>query len=173
MASKLLVALRVPAPPQRAFEAFVYEIGEWWRPNGLFDFTVGRQGRLVFEPGPTGRLTETYADGSAFEIGRITAWRPPELLSFTWRQASFGPDQLTEVCVSFAAVGEETRVTVEHSGWDAIPQQHAARHGFPLDVFQTRHAEWWRVLLASLGSRVAKGQRENPHRRQPTSGPGR
>jgi len=150
MASKLLVALRVPATPQRAFEAFVHEIGQWWQPNGLFDFTVGRRGRLAFEPGASGRLTETYEDGSAFEIGRITAWQPPALLAFTWRQASFGPDQLTEVRVTFEAAGEETRVTVEHSGWDTIPQRHAARHGFPLDVFQTRHAEWWRALLVSL-----------------------
>jgi uncharacterized protein YndB with AHSA1/START domain len=83
MASKLLVALRVPAKPQRAFEAFVYEIAEWWRPNGLFDFTVGRRGRIAFEPGAEGRLTETYEDGSVFEVGRITAWEPPALLAFT------------------------------------------------------------------------------------------
>jgi uncharacterized protein YndB with AHSA1/START domain len=152
--SKLLVALRVPATPERAFEAFVYEIDEWWQPNSLFDFTVGRHGRLGFEPGESGRLVETYDDGSEFEIGRITAWQPPALLAFTWRQASFGPEMLTEVRVSFEPAGEETRVTVEHSGWDTVPQGHAARHGFPLDVFQIRHAEWWQSLLARLRTRV-------------------
>ena len=155
MASKLIVALRVPASPQRTFEAFVYEIDQWWQPNGLFDFTVGQQGSLKFEPGESGRLIETYEDGSEFVIGRITAWQPPELLAFTWRQASFAPDQLTEVRVTFEPAGEETRVTVEHSGWDAIPQEHAARHGFPLMVFQQRHAEWWRALLGRLGARLA------------------
>jgi uncharacterized protein YndB with AHSA1/START domain len=155
MASKLLVALRVPATPARTFEAFVYEIDRWWQPNGLFDFTVGRQGRLSFEPGESGRLVETYQDGSLFEIGRITEWQPPELLAFTWRQASFGPDQVTDVRVTFEAAGEETRVTVEHSGWDAIPQEHAARHRFPLDVFQQRHAEWWQVLLGRLRARAS------------------
>jgi uncharacterized protein YndB with AHSA1/START domain len=148
--SKLLVALRVPATPQRAFEAFVHEIGEWWQPNGLFDFTVGRQGRLAFEAGEGGRLTETYDDGTVFEIGRITTWRPPEELAFTWRQASFGPEILTEVQVTFVAIENETRVTVEHSGWDTVPQEHAARHRFPLEAFQTRHAEWWQILLRSL-----------------------
>jgi len=45
-------------------------------------------------------------------------------------------------------------VTVEHFGWDAIPQDHAARHGFPLNAFQQRLAEWWQALLRSLSARV-------------------
>jgi len=158
MPSKLLVALRVPATPERAFEAFVHEIGEWWQPSMLFDFTAGKHGRLSFEPGVTGRLVETYQDGSEFEIGGIIAWEPPALLRFTWRQASFGPEMLTEVLVSFEAAGDETRVTVEHTGWDTVPREHAARHGFPLDVFQMRHAEWWQTLLGRLKARVADSQ---------------
>lgn len=154
MASKLLVAMRVRATPERTFEAFVYEIGEWWQPNGLFEFSAGRRGRVGFEPGPGGRLTETYEDGSVFEIGRIVEWEPPQLLAFTWRQASFGPEMVTEVRVAFEAVGEETRITVEHSGWDSVPQEHAARHGFPLGVFQQRHAEWWQSLLRGLKQRL-------------------
>jgi hypothetical protein len=35
-----------------------------------------------------------------------------------------------------------------------VPQGHAARHGFPLGVFQARHAEWWQALLASLRQRL-------------------
>ncbi len=155
MSARLLVALRVPATPQRAFDAFVNEIGEWWQPNMLFDFTAGKHGRLAFEPGESGRLVEAYEDGSEFEIGRIVEWQPPLLLAFTWRQASFGPDMLTRVQVTFEPAGEETRVTVEHTGWDTVPQQHAARHGFPLAAFQSRHAEWWQTLLGRLRARLA------------------
>ena len=150
MASRILVALRVAAPPQRAFEVFTREISLWWRPNGLFQFTPGRTGRLSFEPGPEGRLLETYDDGAVFEIGRVRAWEPPRRLVFSWRQASFRPEQETEVQVRFEPAGAETRVTVEHSGWDTLPQEHAARHGFPLEFFQLRHAEWWQTLLRSL-----------------------
>ena len=39
---------------------------------------------------------------------------------------------------------------VEHLGWDTIPPQHAARHGFPLATFQLRFAEWWQTLLQTL-----------------------
>ena len=56
--SRVLVALRVDATPERAFAAFTGEIGRWWRPNGLFQFSVGRTGELAFEPGPSGRLVE-------------------------------------------------------------------------------------------------------------------
>jgi uncharacterized protein YndB with AHSA1/START domain len=154
MTASLLVSVRVTATLERAFEAFVEEIGAWWQPNGLFEFRIVRSGVLAFEPGPKGRLTQTYDDGSEFEIGRITTWEPPGLLGFTWRQASFRGEMLTNVEVRFQASGEETRVVLEHSGWDSVPQKHAARHGFPLGVFQQRHAEWWQVLLGNYGQRL-------------------
>ena len=150
MASSILVAVRVAVAPQRAFDAFVGEIGAWWRPNGLFDFTVGKHGVLAFEPGMDGRLIETYSDGSMFEIGHITTWEPPTRLAFTWRQASFAPDMGTEVVVTFEPVGAETRVAVEHTGWESVPSEHAAKHGFPSEFFLQRHAEYWRDLLRSL-----------------------
>ena len=118
MTSKVYVALRVKAAPSRAFAAFVGEIGAWWRPNGLFQTTPRAPGVLAFEPGEGGRLTETLASGKVFEIGRIRVWDPPHRLVFSWRQANFPPELSTEVEVRFEAVGEETRVSVEHRGFD-------------------------------------------------------
>lgn len=155
MTSRVLVAIRVPATPSRAFAAFTEEIAQWWKPNRLFTFTTAKFGRMSFEPGEGGRLIETAKDGSVFEVGRITAWEPPSRLVFTWRQATFEPDQFTEVHVRFEPAGDETRVTVEHFGWDAIPQDHAARHRFPLQPFLMRHGEWWQALLRSFKSVVA------------------
>ena len=99
MTSKAIVALRVKASRERAFYVFVREIDHWWRPNDLFRFTPGPPGRIAFEPRLDGRLTETDAHGRAFEIGRVTQWVPGEKLAFTSRQASFAPDQFTEVQV--------------------------------------------------------------------------
>ncbi|HEY1278519.1 MAG TPA: SRPBCC domain-containing protein [Acidimicrobiales bacterium] len=155
MTSRVLVALRIAAPPSRVFEAFTTEIGEWWRPNGLFQPTRRRAGRLCIEPGVDGRLLETHPDGAVDEIGRIRAWEPPVRLVFTWRPTSFAPSQETEVHVRFEPVNSVTRVVVEHFGWDGIPQEHAARHGFPLFVFQQRLAEWWRDLVESLAAHTS------------------
>ena len=154
MTSKAIVALRVKASRERAFDAFVDEIGLWWRPNDLFRFTTGPPGCMAFEPRLGGQLTETDRQGRAFEIGRITEWAPGEKLAFTWRQASFAPEMFTEVEVRFEPVGDETRVTVEHSGWGRVPADHAARHGFPETPFLIRLAEWHRDLLASLSRRL-------------------
>jgi uncharacterized protein YndB with AHSA1/START domain len=153
--SRVLLAVRVNATPERAFAAFTEEIGQWWKPNGLFQFTVGRSGVPSFEPGVNGRLIETYEDGTVFVIGKVSVWDPPRRLVVTWRQASFAPDQSTELHVRFEEAGQQTRVTVEHFGWDSIPERHAARHGFPLAAFQLRLAEWWQVLLVELRQRVS------------------
>jgi uncharacterized protein YndB with AHSA1/START domain len=157
MTSRVLVAVRIAAPPARVFEAFTAEIGEWWRPNALFASSRQSAGRLAMEPGAGGRVTETHADGEVVEIGRIRVWDPPDRLVFCWRPASFEPAQETEVHVGFEAVAEGSRVVVEHFGWDAIPPEHAARHGFPLFDFQQRLAEWWRDLLSSLADRAPSG----------------
>ncbi|PZQ63656.1 MAG: ATPase [Phenylobacterium zucineum] len=154
MTSKVYVALRVKASPARAFEVFTAEIGDWWRPNGLFQTTPRPPGRLSFEPGEGGRLVETLESGKVFEIGRILAWEPPERLVFSWRQASFPPDMTTEVEVRFEAMGEETRVSVEHRGFHQVPADSAARHGFPDAALLARLGEWWRDLLASAAARA-------------------
>ena len=150
MTSKVYVALRVKATPERAFAVFTQEIGDWWRPNGLFQTTPRAPGRLAFEAGEGGRLTETLANGKVFEIGRITAWEPPARLVFSWRQANFPLDLKTEVEVRFEAVGEETRVSVEHRAFDRVPAGSAARHGFPDQVLLMRLADFWRAHLASF-----------------------
>jgi hypothetical protein len=70
-------------------------------------------------------------------------------LVLSWRQASFPPDVSTELHVHFEPAGlAETRVSVEHYGWDSLPPEHASRHGFPFPAFQLRFAEWWRTLLS-------------------------
>jgi hypothetical protein len=161
MASRILVAVRVKATPARAFEAFTTEIGIWWQPNPLFRFTPRSPGVLAFEPGDGGRLTETLPNGKVFEIGRVRVWSPPAdvgdhgLLVFGWRQASFAADQDTEVEVRFEAVGDETRVTVEHRGWDSVPDAHVARHSFPTAIFLRRHGEWWQGLLTAYKERAS------------------
>jgi uncharacterized protein YndB with AHSA1/START domain len=151
----VIVSLRVAASPERAFEAFTRDVGLWWRPNTLFRFTPRSPGVVSFEGGVGGRFVETLPGGKVFEIGRITVWEPGVRLVFGWRQATFTPDQHTEVEVRFEPVGAETRVTVEHRGWDSVPAEHVARHGFPDMLFLRRHGEWWNGLLASFKGRVS------------------
>ena len=146
--SAVIVSLRVAATPEEAFDIFTAEIAAWWQPSALFQLTPRGDGTLSFEE--EARLITTLPNGKVFEIGRVTAWQRGQRLAFSWRQATFAPDQITHVDVRFEAVGAETRVTVEHRGWDTIPQAHVARHGFPLSATQMRLAEYWRAQLAAL-----------------------
>ena len=159
MTSRVIVALRVRATPLGAFHAFTRDVGLWWRPSAMFHFTPKSPGRVSFEGELGGRFVENLANGRVFEIGRITAWEPGVRLAFGWRQAAFTPDQHTEVEVRFEPIvgmnGEETRVTVEHRGWDSVPAEHVARHGFPDATFLRRHGEWWSGLLTAFGQRIA------------------
>ncbi|WP_299015027.1 SRPBCC domain-containing protein [uncultured Caulobacter sp.] len=155
MSSRILVALRIQASPEAVFDAFVDDIALWWRPNPLFSFTPRSPGVMAFEGD---RLVERLASGKVFEVGKVRVWERGARLVFGWRQASFAPGVETEVEVRFEPVEAGTRVTVEHRGWDAIPADSVARHGFPDAVFLHRHGEWWRALLAGLATRANSRQ---------------
>ena len=158
MTSRVIVALRVKASAARAFDVFTRDVDAWWQPNALFQFTPRSPGRLAFEPpvpgGEGGRFIETLASGKVFEIGKISVWEPGARLVFAWRQATFAPGQNTEVEVLFESVGDETRVTVEHRGWDSVPAAHVAKHSFPEALFLRRHGEWWQELLEALRAAI-------------------
>ena len=129
-----------------------------WNDARESDFSKGwnprSPGLLAFEPREGGRFTETLANGKVFEIGKVTTWEPGSRLAFSWRQSSFRDDQITHVEIRFEPIGEETRITVEHLGWDSVPQEHVARHGFPEGVFLRRCGEWWQTLLAAYRASV-------------------
>ena len=153
MSAAVIVALRVAVSPDVAFTAFTRDIGRWWTSHPLFPLSPRGDGMLRFDPeGPGGRLVTRFGNGEEWEIGAVHHWLPGERLTFGWRLPSFDPDQATEVDIRFEAVGAETRVTVEHRGWDAIPQSHAARHGFELMLFQRRLGEHWRGLLKAMAA---------------------
>lgn len=146
--SAVIVSLRVLATPDRAFDVFTSDIGVWWRPGALFQLTPRGDGTLSFEDRQ--RMITTLPNGKVFEIGRVHVWQRGERLAFSWRQGGFTPDMVTEVDIRFEKIGEDTRITVEHRGWDTIPQDHIARHGFPLQITQMRLADYWRNLLAGV-----------------------
>jgi uncharacterized protein YndB with AHSA1/START domain len=150
--SRVLVSSRIGASPERVFRAFTEDIAQWWQDSPLFRFTPGRPGTLHFVPGPRGRLVESKSGGREFVVGEVREWDPPHRLVLSWRESSFDEDQETELHVRFDPVEHGTRVTVEHYGWNGIPVDHVARHGFELTLFQRRFAEWMQAQLGELRS---------------------
>jgi len=150
------VTVRVNATPRRAFELFTGELDLWWRRGRRFRNSAHASSTLVLEPGLGGRLLETYEAGSGprtVEFGRVTAWEPPERLALEWRNTHFTSDQVTLVEVTFRASGAGALVTVRHSGWSALPDDHPARHGQVGADFARGLGLWWGDLLTALRER--------------------
>ncbi|MBV8454197.1 MAG: SRPBCC domain-containing protein [Deltaproteobacteria bacterium] len=107
-------SIRVERSPEISFRVFCEGIGEWWPKGTSFNGKLLKN--TIIEERIGGRFFELYADGTEYEIGRITAFEPPALVGFTWRAPSW--DHTTQVQVRFTAEGAGTRVELEHSGWD-------------------------------------------------------
>jgi hypothetical protein len=156
------VTVFVRVTPVDAFEVFTTEIDLWWRRGAKYRIAGRRRGLLTFEPGPGGRLFETFDTDSGpqtFEVGQVTRWEPPTertgQLELEWRGANYRPGEKTFVEVRFEPSGEGTLVTVRHRGWAALPADHPARHGLDGAALVRMIGLWWGDLLAALREHVA------------------
>lgn len=153
------VSVFVAVPPDSAFRVFTEEIDQWWRTGRKFRIRGKRPGRIYFEPGPSGRLFETFEAPSGsrtFEVGKVTIWEPPERLALEWRGVNFKPGEKTFVEVTFEPMRDGTTVTVRHSGWSALPAEHPARHGLEGAAFTRTIGLFWGDLMTSLREHVKK-----------------
>lgn len=119
--------IEVDVEPAVAFAIFTEEIGRWWRP-GPINWNNARAAIGVrIEPGVGGRWIEidNAATGEGFVCGTITVWEPGCRLVFLYQDAGHEIDN-TEVEVRFEPIEGGTRVTIEHRGWEHVPQSVAA-----------------------------------------------
>lgn len=145
----------VRVAPADAFELFTTCIDQWWRRGPRFRHAGRRAGLIHIEPRLGGRLFESFDAGGdeprVVEVGHVTAWAPPALLAFSWRNANFAPHETTEVEVRFDAAGDSaTQVTVVHRGWASIRDDHPVRHGLASAAFLQMMGMWWGEQLGSL-----------------------
>jgi uncharacterized protein YndB with AHSA1/START domain len=144
------VTVRVKAPPSVAFDVFTREIDLWWKRGPKFRHSGRRVGVLHLEPGVGGRIFETF-DAGLVEVGKISVWEPPGRLVFGWRNATFAPNESTEVEVQFVATESGTQVIVEHRGWSTLPKDHPAKHGLEGLAFSGMMGMWWSELITAMG----------------------
>lgn len=112
--SSVLVPLAVPD----AFRLFTERIHEWW-PLDTHSVYGERARGVVIEPRADGSIIETSEAGETAEWGTVTAWQPPDRLSFTWHPGEDGR-VVTQVEISFTAAADGgTVVDLLHTGWEA------------------------------------------------------
>lgn len=149
------VSVYVRVAPADAFAVFTEEIDQWWRRGPMYRIAGRSPGAMHLETRLGGRIFEAYGEGQLHEVGAVVVWQPPQHFAFTWRSITFTRGETTRVDVRFAARGAGTEVTLEHSGWTAIPDDHPVRHGRVGSAFLGEIGQWWGALLTSLRERVA------------------
>jgi uncharacterized protein YciI len=144
----------VDADPGTAFEVFTARIARWWPLAELSVYGAGST--VAFDDG---QIVERGRDGSTSLWGTVTRWEPPGALAFSWHPGH-GPDRASHVEITFAAAGEQTLVTVEHTGWEVFADPAAARaeyeRGWPtvLDRYREyadRPGDTWVALMHRPG----------------------
>jgi uncharacterized protein YndB with AHSA1/START domain len=105
-----VLRLRLPAPRDIVYSAFVGDLHLWWPPN----YTGFGEGTHPFiEDGLVG---EEGPDGQLQAWGEVTAETPGELIDIAWTLA--GPvDAPTRLRVEFSDEGDGTVVVLTHDGW--------------------------------------------------------
>lgn len=148
-------SIRVERSPEHSFRVFCEEIGQWW-PKGP-SFRGKHLANMIIEGRRGGQLYEQYDDGTEYEIGRVTEYRPPTVVGFTWRAPSW--DQATLVEVRFIPEGSGTRLELEHSGWEEAANILEARKNY--------ERGWDRMLgcyLSHADSGVSSAQNQGEER---------
>ena len=124
-------SVTVATPIEHAFHVFTEGIGSWW-PVRTHSMGQEKTEQAVFEPTAGGRIYERQADGTEVEWGTVQTWEPPRRVVFSWGLNG------SEIEVRFVPEGSDTRVELEHRGWDRLEDEQG----------RESYDEGWDVVLA-------------------------
>jgi uncharacterized protein YndB with AHSA1/START domain len=108
----------VPRSPEDAFRLYTEGIATWWP---LRTHSVAEEDALTVavECRAGGRLYEVTRSGEEHVWGTIAVWEPPGRLVYTWHPGR-SEDTAQRVAMRFDAEGDQTRVSIEHTGWERL-----------------------------------------------------
>ena len=129
--------IEVAVPPARAFDLFSTRMHDWW-PLG---HSISEDPRAAIEmvPEAGGWWGEIGESGSRSQWGKVLAWNPPGRLLLAWQIDAdwrYDPELVTELELTFAPIGMNTLVTLEHRnlerfGESAERMAEQLRNGWP------------------------------------------
>lgn len=128
-------------PPADAFRLFTDRISVWWPPDRRH--TGDPSSTLVLQA--DGRFFERAGDGREVELGKVTVWEPARRLVLDFYIPT-GPEQPTEVTITFRGEEGGTRVHLRH-----VP---TPRGRGAWERFAPRFAANWELVLAAYAAEV-------------------
>ncbi len=145
MIEPVVKLVEVSCTAEHAFDVFVEKTTDWW-PKDKHSVSAGKgkEARDVFiEPRLGGAIYEVTPDGDRLEWGEVKRFEPGVALALTWNPGG-GAAADTLVEVDFEMTPNGCRVTLTHSGWEALGETGGGmRDGYNLGwvhVFETRYA---------------------------------
>lgn len=146
-------SITVRAPIGKVFDAYVNRIDEWWPRQGQqFRYSFAPSDveprHIRFEAQLGGRFYETFANGDEYVIGRITEYEPPHKIAYTWKDPGWSAE--TQIEISFTQSGEETTLSLRHSGFEKLEQPELA------EGYQYGSTEIFGVLKVWLEEHLAE-----------------
>jgi uncharacterized protein YndB with AHSA1/START domain len=129
MKGKVERTITIAAAPDRVFQAWVYEMNQWWTKPYYNDHA--RIHGLHMEPGLGGRYIEKWdQNGGGFLIGTVIEWLPPTRLAYTWTERGWGGvNTLIRIELAPDEAGG-TRLTYVQEGFERLPDNQAIRDGY-------------------------------------------
>jgi uncharacterized protein YndB with AHSA1/START domain len=125
-------SVTVACTPEEAFAAFTGRVGSWWPAHRYSVFSMTGRAlpeTIVFEPFVGGRLYETLGDEEC-TWAIVREHDPPRRILLDW---TLNP---SEIEVTFAAHGHETRVDLVHRGLGDDERGQYDGWGYVLDCFK-------------------------------------
>src|SRR5918993_5815303 len=131
---RIVICAEIEAPRDRVWRALTEEgrIAEWWGSYVSLDARLG------------GRLTERWTDADGREVvtsGEVVRLIAPRTLELTWADGDW--DEPTRVLFRLEEAAATTRLTLEHSGWEAFPSSSR-------EELIRAHASGWSQHMANL-----------------------
>jgi uncharacterized protein YndB with AHSA1/START domain len=125
--------------PERAFALFTEQAGLWWPPERRHTDDASSEIRLE----AFGRFFERARDGTEVELGVVRTFEPASRLMLDWYPGT-GPENPTQVEVTFEAIDSGTRITITHgpglAGVEVFGRNAAG------------YAQSWDLLLAAMAA---------------------
>jgi uncharacterized protein YndB with AHSA1/START domain len=146
-------SVTVHRTPDDAFHVFTQEMGSWW-PLQALSMAEDTEGRIkaesvVFEEREGGRVYEVMSDGTEGMWATVLAWDPLRRLVLAWKP-NLTDNPPTELEVTFTADGEDTRVDLEHRGWERL--------GALAEEARSGYGENWNGVLALFVGAAEQGR---------------
>jgi uncharacterized protein YndB with AHSA1/START domain len=128
---------------EEAFRVFTADALSWWpvESHSIHQSVT----EIVFEPHAGGEVYEVSESGERGHWATVLQWEPPNRLVLAWNILEREGD-VTEVEVRFLPEGGQTRVELEHRGWENVAREAPAKR----DDYDTG----WGYVLGTFADRL-------------------